>query len=85
MRAGRHGLVQATAAAVPFADATFDVVTSFDMLQVLPDAVEANAIAEMARVLKPGGALVVNVAAMRVLHGPPRCCRRRPAATRARS
>ena len=69
IRAGRHGLVQATAAAVPFADATFDVVTSFDMLQVLPDAVEADAIAEMARVLKPGGALVVNVAAMRVLHG----------------
>ena len=54
---------------MPFADATFDVVTSFDMLQVLPDAVEADAIAEMARVLKPGGALVVNVAAMRVLHG----------------
>ena len=69
IRAGRHGLVQATAAAVPFADATFDVVTSFDMLQVLPDAVEADALAEMARVLKPGGALVVNVAAMRVLHG----------------
>ena len=69
VRDGRRGLVQATAAAVPFADATFDVVTSFDMLQVLPDAVEAAAIAEMARVLKPGGALVVNVAAMRVLHG----------------
>lgn len=68
-RAGRRGLVQATAAAMPYADATFDVVTSFDVLQVLPDAVEASAIGEIARVLKPGGALVVNVAAMRVLHG----------------
>lgn len=68
-RAGRSGLVQATAASMPYADATFDVVTAFDLLQVLPDAVEAAAIAEMARVLKPGGALVVNVAAMRVLHG----------------
>jgi SAM-dependent methyltransferase len=68
-RVGRRRLVQADAAAMPYADATFDVVTSFDMLQVLPDAREEAAIAEMARVLKPGGALVVNVAAMRVLHG----------------
>jgi SAM-dependent methyltransferase len=66
-RAGRSGLVQATAAAMPFPDGTF--VTSFDMLQVLPDAVEARAIGEIARVLVPGGALVLNVAAMRVLHG----------------
>ena len=68
-RAGRGGLAQATAAAMPYADATFDVVTSFDMLQVLPDEVEAAAIGEMARVLAPGGALVLNVAAMRMLHG----------------
>jgi ubiquinone/menaquinone biosynthesis C-methylase UbiE len=68
-RAGRRRLVQATAAAMPYPDGTFDVVTSFDMLQVLPDAVEAAAIGEIARVLKPGGALVPNVAAMRVLHG----------------
>ncbi len=68
-RAGRRGLLQATAASMPFAAATFDLVTAFDMLQVLPDGVEAAAITEMARVLRPGGALVVNVAAMRVLHG----------------
>lgn len=67
--AGCRTVVQATAASMPYPAATFDVLTSFDMLQVLPDAVEAAAIAEMARVLKPGGTLVVNVAAMRVLHG----------------
>ena len=67
--AGRRGLLRATAASMPFASATFDIVTAFDMLQVLPDGVEAAAIAEMARVLRPGGAAIVNVAAMRVLHG----------------
>lgn len=66
---GRRRVVQADAAAIPFAAGAFDVVTSFDVLQVLPDAAEAAAFAEMARVLRPAGALVVNVAAMRVLHG----------------
>jgi SAM-dependent methyltransferase len=68
-RLGRPRLAQATAAALPFAEATFDLVTSFDMLQVLPDAIERQAIAEMARVLRPGGALVVNVAAMPIMRG----------------
>jgi SAM-dependent methyltransferase len=68
-QAGRRMLAQATAAAMPYAAASFDVVTSFDMLQVLPDAVESAAMSEMARVLKPGGTLIVNVAAMKVLHG----------------
>jgi hypothetical protein len=44
-------------------------VTSFDMLQTLPDAAEKAAVAEMHRVLRPGGALVVNVAALDVLFG----------------
>ena len=68
-RLGRRGLAQADAARLPFPAATFDVVASFDMLQVLPDRLECDALGEMARVLKPGGALVLNVAAMAVLHG----------------
>jgi SAM-dependent methyltransferase len=68
-RAGRRGLAQATAATLPFSDATFDLVTSFDVLQMLPDALEREVIGDMARVLKPDGALVVNVPAMPVLRG----------------
>jgi SAM-dependent methyltransferase len=68
-RSGRTRLAQATAAAVPFRTAQFDVVTSFDVLVVLPDDIEQVAVREMHRVLKPGGALVVNAAAMDVLRG----------------
>jgi hypothetical protein len=45
------------------------VVTSFDVLYCLPDQAEVAAVAEMNRVLKPGGAVVVNVAALEMLRG----------------
>ena len=44
-------------------------MTSFDVLYGLPDAVEREAIGEMFRVLKPGGTLIVNVAALESLRG----------------
>jgi ubiquinone/menaquinone biosynthesis C-methylase UbiE len=66
---GLRSLAQATAAALPFPNGTFDVVTSFDVLYCLPDDVESAALAEMRRVLKPGGALLVNVAALEMLRG----------------
>lgn len=62
-------VAQASAGAVPYPSACFDIVTSFDVLYCLPDEVEREAIAEMWRVLKPGGAAVINVAAMDVLRG----------------
>jgi SAM-dependent methyltransferase len=68
-RAHGHRVAQASIAAIPFPTATFDLVTSFDVFQCLPDEVEAAAIAEMARVLKPGGWLLLHVAALRILHG----------------
>jgi ubiquinone/menaquinone biosynthesis C-methylase UbiE len=68
-RSGRRHVAQATSASLPFPDATFDIATSFDMLQVVPDPVEAATFGELARVLKPGGALVLNVAAMAMLSG----------------
>ena len=46
---------QASIAAIPFPDATFDVATSFDVFQCVPDDVERVALGEMTRVLKPGG------------------------------
>lgn len=54
-------------ARLPFAGAWCDVVTSFDVLQQVPDDVAA--VREMARVLKPGGAVVLTVAALEMLHG----------------
>lgn len=60
-------LVRADAVRVPFADETFDLVTSFDMLQSVPD--DGQALREMARVLKRGGVLVFTAAALEMLRG----------------
>jgi SAM-dependent methyltransferase len=66
---GLTRVAQASAAAVPYPAGAFDIVTSFDVLVCLPDAIEREAVREMWRVLKPGGAAVINVAAMEVLRG----------------
>jgi SAM-dependent methyltransferase len=54
---------------LPFRDAAFDCVTSFDVLyhQWITD--DAAAVAELARVLRPGGLLLVRVPALRMLWG----------------
>ena len=62
-------MAQASVAAVPFPSAAFDIVTSFDVLYCLPDAIEREAVREMWRVLKPGGSAIINVAAMEILRG----------------
>jgi SAM-dependent methyltransferase len=68
-RSGLERVAQASMAAIPFPSAAFDIVTSFDVLYCLPDPVERAAVAEMWRVLKPGGAAIINVAAMKSLRG----------------
>ncbi|MBO3087067.1 class I SAM-dependent methyltransferase [Cellulomonas dongxiuzhuiae] len=56
----RVPLVQADARALPFADASFDVVfTAFGALPFVPDAPRVHA--EVARVLRPGGRWVFSV------------------------
>ncbi len=65
----RGWLARASIDRIPFPDASMDVATSFDVFQVLPDGVERDAIAEMWRVLKPGGHLILNVAALEILRG----------------
>jgi SAM-dependent methyltransferase len=67
--AGRARLARASVTAAPFPDASFDIVTSFDVLYSLEEDDERAAIAEMYRLLEPGGFAVVNVAAMRALRG----------------
>jgi len=68
-RSGHTRIARASVTDIPFGDASFDIVTSFDVLYTLGDAAERAAVAEMHRVLRPGGALVVNVAALEVLSG----------------
>jgi ubiquinone/menaquinone biosynthesis C-methylase UbiE len=48
-----------TAEALSFPDASFDVVVSSLMLHHLPEEARQKAVAEMARVLRPGGRLVL--------------------------
>ena len=68
-QAGRTRLARASVTAAPFPTAFFDIVTSFDVLYSLAETDERAAIAEMYRLLKPGGVAIVNVAAMNVLRG----------------
>lgn len=51
--------VRASVAALPIADASMDLVASMDVLQHLTTAQERAALDEMARVLRPGGRLLV--------------------------
>ncbi len=67
--AGRTRLARASVGAIPFPDASFDIVTSFDVLYSLPDPIEQAAIREMYRVARPGAWLLINVAAMEMLRG----------------
>jgi len=67
--AGRTRLARASVTAVPFPTGSFDLVSSFDVLYALDDRDEREAIAEMYRLLKPGGFAIVNVAAMNALRG----------------
>lgn len=67
--AGRTSVARATITAAPFPCDSFDLATSFDVLYALDDGDAATAVAEMFRVLKPGGHVLINVAAMPMLTG----------------
>jgi ubiquinone/menaquinone biosynthesis C-methylase UbiE len=60
-------LARADVTQVPFVTESFDIVTSFDVMQCVPD--DRQAVREMARVTKPGGAVVLTVAAFNALRG----------------
>lgn len=68
-RYGQERLAQASITAIPFAAAAFDLVTAFDVLACLEEAQVVDALAEVWRVLRPGGALLLNTAALPLLRG----------------
>jgi SAM-dependent methyltransferase len=68
-RARGHAIACASIEAIPFPTGQFDVATSFDVFQCLPDEVERHAAREMWRVLKPGGHAILHVAALDMLSG----------------
>lgn len=65
---GDFPLVRASTAKLPFQDASFDVVVSLDVLSNLPPAVLGTTLADMRRVLAPGGRLILNTAAHQSLY-----------------
>jgi SAM-dependent methyltransferase len=66
---GERRVARASATCLPFPRDAFDLVASFDVLYAFDDEMERAALEEMFRVLRPGGHLLVNVAALRVLVG----------------
>lgn len=66
-RMGLDRMSQADLAALPFQAGSFDVVTSMDVLAHFPPGEEGQPIRELARVLTPGGLLVLRVSALDLL------------------
>lgn len=58
-------LVQADAVRLPFADGSFDLICGLDILEHLED--EARALAEIRRVCRPGGKILLTVPALPIL------------------
>ena len=66
-RVGGRPLVRANMERIPFASDAFDLATSFDVMQSVHD--DRRAMREIARVLKPGGHVVLNVTALDFMRG----------------
>ena len=64
---GAERLIQANVAALPCATASFDALVSIDVITHLERGGELDAFAEFARVLKPGGLLILRSAAFDAL------------------
>jgi SAM-dependent methyltransferase len=60
-------VVRADGGHIPFPDHTFDIATSFDVMQCAAD--DRTVVREMARVVRPGGTIVITMAAFEALRG----------------
>ena len=56
----RHGYVEGALPALPFADSTFDVACALEVLYYLDANEMSEALADLARILRPGGRLVIS-------------------------
>jgi ubiquinone/menaquinone biosynthesis C-methylase UbiE len=63
-------LARASIDALPYPDHTFDLVTSFDVLVCAEVQNDVTAMSELARVTKPGGHVLLRLAALPALRGP---------------
>ncbi len=61
-RRDQHVLVRAHGESLPFATGSADIITALDLLEHIPD--DAAAVREFARVLRPGGVLLITVPAV---------------------
>src|SRR5262249_35521086 len=68
-QAGRSRLARASVVAAPFLSGAFDRGTSFVVLYSRPELEERAALREMQRLARPGGYVLINVAAMEFLRG----------------
>ncbi len=68
-RRGHDHIAQASIVELPFPDAYFDVLASFDVILMLSMMDCQTAMHEFARVLKPGGMAIIRVAAYDWLRG----------------
>jgi SAM-dependent methyltransferase len=66
---GLRSLARASVDALPFQHGSFDLVTSFDVLYHLDVKDDYQALAEIARILSPGGTLLIRVPAHDWLRG----------------
>ena len=64
---GLGDLLQADVAALPLADRSVDLLLSLDVIVHFPRGEEPRPVAEFARVLEPGGLLVLRVSALDIL------------------
>jgi SAM-dependent methyltransferase len=62
-----HPVVRADVTSIPFASGAFDVATSFDVLQLIE--ADEQAVREMARIVRPGGSVVLTLAGLELLRG----------------
>lgn len=68
-RRGLDATAVASITELPFADGTFDLAVSLDVISDAGTGNDARALAELARVLRPGGRLCLNLPAYRWLAG----------------
>jgi SAM-dependent methyltransferase len=64
---GVERLVQAEMMALPFPDGHFDAAVGLDVMVYVPRGEEGRAVRELARLVKPGGLVVLRTAALEIM------------------